>query len=49
MQMSVILSETVMSLVNHNVICAFDRLNQPPPEEEVIEKDQHEKLIGQLK
>jgi len=28
---------------------AFNRLNRPPPEEEVIEKGQHEKLIGQLK
>jgi len=29
--------------------CALDRLNQPPPKEEEFERQQHEKLIGQLK
>jgi len=32
-------------------LCALiiNRLNQPPAEEEEIERQQHEKLIGQLK
>jgi len=47
----IIIRRHLHELMNNSkyTLLSFDRLNQPPAEEEEFERQQHEKLIGQLK